>query len=141
MDMDKLDKLNLKFAFVLSYIISIVSVLWLFKDGTYAALIASLGSISTLTGSTFFYFKNKYNSKKGKVSKVDDVIFYHNIRERQILDIDVRGLISKSQENIFISGVSLFYVISKCKDDLLRALKRGVQGYFILKTSMSSSSD
>ena len=63
----------------------------------------------------------------GNFGEARDVLFWHSITNRQLYDVDVRGLITKSRKYIFISGVSLTYVIKHCADDLRDALVRGCE--------------
>lgn len=55
------------------------------------------------------------------------VSFWNTIIERQTEGIDVRGLLSNSKTYVFLSGITMHYVIQSCREELRSALMRGVK--------------
>jgi hypothetical protein len=56
-----------------------------------------------------------------------NVEFWHSDIERQAKNKDVRGMISSVKRQLFISGISLRYIVDRCKKELTEALDRGAR--------------
>lgn len=54
------------------------------------------------------------------------VPFWNNVQERHWARLDLRSLIEESRRRIFVSGISLKYLVVFCNEQLASALKRGV---------------
>lgn len=61
------------------------------------------------------------------VESVESVRFWNTVVERQAIGIDVRGLLSKSKTQVFLSGITMHYVITSCKEELREVLRKGVR--------------
>jgi len=55
-----------------------------------------------------------------------EIPFWNNVQERHRSKQDMRCLIEDSHERIFVSGISLKYMVGFCRRQLIAALQRGV---------------
>jgi Predicted nucleotide-binding protein containing TIR-like domain len=62
----------------------------------------------------------------------EEVLFWDSIIERQRVNKDVRGLIANAKKCIFLSGITLSYVVTKCHAELSTAIFNGVQVQIVI---------
>ncbi|MFI8502016.1 TIR domain-containing protein [Streptomyces sp. NPDC085524] len=58
-------------------------------------------------------------------SPFSTVAFWNNVQERHRAGLDLRSLVEDAQESVFVSGISLRYLVHLCSNQLRQALASG----------------
>lgn len=58
--------------------------------------------------------------------------FWDSVRARHDLGLDARSVMGSVQQRIFLSGITLNYIVQHCKDEISRALGVGVPVEFVI---------